>query len=494
MYKDKQSFNQFFLLASARVCGILFSIAIPMYLGRMLPIETYGTYKQLMLFFWFSQVALNLGVDDSVYNFLKWNPEKFPLYSFNAMVFNIMTSGILWFFLVAYKNEIAHLVRNPNLAQYLPVLGYLILTTICSMQIEGMLIVGLNRFNERLIVDIGTELLKSFAVIGAFFFFNSIYIALVFLSLIMTIRLLTTILIIHSVKKSSGLSYGDAPQYFMSQVSYGVPLGASRIMQNILNMDNFFISRFFNLTQFTFYSVGCFENPIVNATRSSMFELVNIEMVDAVKDGDFHKATQAWRSMTRKLFLVVVPFATYMVFFSKELIVFIFSKKYLSSVPFFMIFNIFFFVGALNPEPFFRSTSNTTLALKIKIFGLLIGLFLLVGGAFIGGPIYALSGKILGVFIMNVIGLFFGAKLLGTTIDKLFQWKDLFLVFLVSTFLAAITRIIFWNMSLNVFFILALSFTFYVTVHFILSCYLKIIRDDEIFYLKSKIQRLIIKR
>ena len=159
-----------------------------------------------------------------------------------------------------------------------------------------------------------------------------------------------------------------------------------------------------------------------------------------------------------------------------------------------MIFNIFFFVGALNPEPFFRSTSNTTLALKIKIFGLLVGLFLLVGGAFLGGPIYALSGKILGVFIMNVIGLFFGAKLLGTTIDKLFQWKDLFLVFLVSTFLATVTRIIFWNMSLNVFFILALSFTFYVTFHFILSCYLKLIRDDEIFYLKSKIQRLIIKR
>jgi O-antigen/teichoic acid export membrane protein len=369
--KDKESFNKMIMLTGARIIGIVFSISIPMYLGRKLSIETYGTYKQLMLFFWFSQVALNLGFDDSVYYFLRWNPKKFPLYSFNAMVFNLFMTGLLWMVFTVYKVEISSLVKNPSLAEYLPILGYLVLATVSSMQIEGILIVGLNRFNERLMIEVGTELLKSIAVIVAFYYFNSVYVVLLFLSAIMTVRLIATIAIIHSCKKSAELSYRDAPQYLMAQAKFGLPLGVSRILHNILNMENFFISSFFSLIQFTYYSVGCFENPLVNAARTSMFEMANIEMVSAMSENNTLKAVEVWRSMTRKLFMVIVPFVAYMIFFAHEIITFIFSTKYLASVPFFMVFNLFLIVGAINPEPLFRASSKTHLALKIKVIGLI---------------------------------------------------------------------------------------------------------------------------
>jgi O-antigen/teichoic acid export membrane protein len=492
--KDKESFNKMILLTAARVFGVIFSIAIPMYLGRKLSIETYGTYKQLMLFFWFSQVALNLGIDDSAYYFLRWNPKKFPLYSFNAMIFNLLATGLLWAILVIFKVEISLLIKNPGLVEYLPLLGYLILATVSSMQIEGILIVGLNRFNARLMVDVGTEFFKSFLVIAAFFFFNSVYMALVALSVIMTIRLIATMYIIHSAKRSAELSYREAPQYLLSQLKFGLPLGFSRILQNILNMENFFISSFFSLVQFTYYSVGCFENPLVNAARTSMFEMANIEMVDAMKQDNQQKAIEVWRSMTRKLFMVIVPFVSFMIFFAHEIVVFIFSEKYLLSIPFFMVFNIFLIVGALNPEPLFRATSKTHLALKIKVIGLIIGLSLLVGGAYLGGPMFALVGKILGVFIMNVIGLIVGARLLKTNVLSLFQWKELGGVILISVILAGALRLIFWNSSWHPFWTLALSFTLYGVLHFLLSCWTRLIKDDEIYHLKTTFSRLILRR
>ena len=481
------------MLTGARVIGIIFSIFIPMYLGRKLSIETYGTYKQIMLFFWFSQVALNLGFDDSVYYFLNRNPNKFPLYSFNAMIFNLLITGILWGVLSVFKVEISSLIKNPSLAQYLPMLGYLILATVSSMQIEGILIIGLDRFNERLAVEIGTEFLKSVGTISAFYFYNSVYAVLVFLALIMTARLMATMIIIHKCKVDANLSYREAPKYIISQVKFGLPLGISRIFQNILNMENYFISSFFSLVQFTYYSVGCFENPLVNAARTSMFELLNIEMIDAMRKGNYAKAIEVWRSMTRKVFLIIIPFVFYMIFFAHEIIIFIFSDKYLPSVPFFKVFNVFLFVGALNPEPFFRATSKTNLALKIKLVGLLIGITLLVGGAYLGGPMYALVGKILGVFIMNCFGLIVGAKLLKTNIFNLFQWKELFSIILLSLLLSGGIRLLFWNILWHPFWILALSFSTYCLLHFFISCWVRLIKDDEIYYLKSFYDRFILK-
>jgi len=493
MNSEKESFNKMVLLTMARIFGIAFSIVIPMYLGRKLPVETYGTYKQLMLFFWFSQVALNLGLDDSAYYFLKWEPKKFPLFCFNALVFNFFVTGILWIALIVFKTSIAAFLVNPAIAIYLPLLGFLIFATVSSMQIEGMLFVGLNRFNERLVVDLTTELLKSLAIIGAFFFYNSIEMALYFLCAIMGVRLLATMVLIHACVLKAGLAYVDSIKEFTSQLKYGLPLGVSRILSNALNMENYYISHFFSLTQFTFYSVGCFENPLVNATRASMNELTNIELVDAMKNNDHQKAVRIWRSMTRKLFLFIIPFVAYMICFANEIIRFIFSDKYLQSVPIFMVFNLFLIVGAVNPEAIFRATSKTQLALRIKVLSLLVGIGLIVAGAVWGGMIWALIGKILAVLLMNCLGLFIGAKLLKTNFLNLFQWRELLGVLIVSVIISLFVRLIFWNSSLIPFLVLALSFLLYVSLHFCISCLFRLIKEDELFHLKSIFTRLLTK-
>jgi len=497
MNHDKSSFNRMVLLTGARIFGILFSIAIPMYLGRKLSIEMYGTYKQIMLFFWFSQVALNLGMDDSAYFYFRWEPKKFPLFSFNALVFNSVVTGIIWALIAVYKIDISILLGNPALAQYLPLLGLLIFTTVTSMQIEGILIVGLNRFNTRLWVEMFTELFKSLAIISAFYYFNSLYAVIILLSVIMVIRLLIVIAIINHCRRKEGLSLLEARKHFIKQLKFGLPLGFSRVLQNILNMENFFISHFFSLVQFTFYTVGCFENPLINAARASVFELTNIEMVDAMRKGNKEKAVEIWKSMTRKLFLIVIPFVVYMMFFGKELIRFIFSEKYDAAIPFFIIFNLYLFVGALNPEPIFRATTKTNLTLKIKVVGLAIGLGLFILGAMTGGPLYALVGKIVGVFIMNIVGLAIGAKLIDSHLLQLFNWKDLSKTVILSVLLGLVIRIWIWNFhainSLHVFWVLAYSFSVYVLLHFLLSCKIRLIHDDEIYYLKEKAMKFLLK-
>ena len=160
MTDAKEAFKKTALLTTARLVGMTFSFAIPMYLGRALSVETYGTYKQVMILFWFSQVALNLWFDDSAYYYLRRDRHRFSLYSFNALMFNVIVTGVLWLAVIYFKVELARLLNNPSLANYLPWVGYLIFVTVCSMQSEGILM-GLDRFRQRLALEMGMELLKS---------------------------------------------------------------------------------------------------------------------------------------------------------------------------------------------------------------------------------------------------------------------------------------------------------------------------------------------
>jgi len=488
--QDKQSFNKMLLLTFARIFGILFSIAIPMYLGRSLTVETYGTYKQIMLFFWLSQVALNFGIDDSAYYHLRKTPKLFPLFSFNALRFNLVAMVIILSGLSFFRVQIASALNNPELASYLPLVGFLLLVTVCSAQYEGILI-GLDRFKQRLVVELSMELLKAAAILCGFFFFHSISMVLVFLSTIMTTKLILTWFEINKYKEKYQLEYQDAKKYFKEQLHFGLPLGLGRIVQNLLNMEKFIVSSFFSITQFTFYSVGCFENPLINAVQASMYELVNIELVDATKHGDFKQALEIWRRMNRKLMLVVIPFIIYMCFFATEIITFVFSEKYLSSVPFFIAFNFSVLALAINPEPLFRATSKTRVSLKLRAIFATSGFVLIILAAKFYGPMETLITKVIVLFLMNILGLAIGARFINAHFFQLFRWKQIFGVTSLGLVFSYGLKVLMANYSWHPFWILASSFTLYLLLILISSLLFGIIKNDEKEHLLSLIKKIL---
>lgn len=488
MSSDKASFNRTVALTAARLFGIVFSFAIPMYLGRTLEVEQYGTYKQIMIFYWFSQVALNLGLDDSAYYFLRWEPKKFPLFSFNALIFNLMATTLMAIIFVTFQEPIAQGLNNPDLAQYIPQLSVLMVLTICSMQLEGILI-GLERIKERLALEMGVELLKAIAILCGFIFFNSIHSVLLFLNLIMAARLLTTFFVIEQNKRREQLSYKEALLYWKKQMKYGLPLGLSRILQNILNLEKFLISSFHSVRDFTFYTVGCFENPLINATQASFYEMANIEMVDAMKNNRADHALELWRNMMRKLMMVVVPFVVYMIFFAQEIMVFIFSEKYVESTPYFVVFNIGVLIAAFNPEPLFRASSKTHTILKIKTIGLFIGGLSLVFLASKVAPLYVLWAKTLIIGGLNITGLSIGARLISAKARDLFRWKELFGIAFISLACAWPLHKSLLGTDWGPFWLLASSFSLYLILIFLLSCFSGLITKDE----RDHLFRLIMK-
>ncbi len=491
MSQDKSSFTKTIWLTLARIIGIFFSFAIPMYLGRALEVEEYGTYKQVMLFYWFSQVALNLGLDDSAYYYLRWKPERFALYSFNALSFNLIVTTLIGLTFTLLRDPIAIGLGNPELARYIPLLSLLIVLTVSSMQLEGILI-GLDRLKQRLMLELGVELLKAMAILGAYIFFNSLFIVLIFLSVLMALRLLMTFIIIDSHRKKGGLKYADSLIHLKEQIKFGLPLGLSRILQNILNLEKFLISSLFSVKDFTYYTVGCFENPLVNAAQASFYELANIEMVDAVRAGDKQQALEIWRNMLRKLHLVATPFIVYMMFFSKELMTFIFSDKYVESTPYFIVFNLFVFVQVFNPEPLFRATFKTELFLKIRTIGFVIGAIALVAAAMWLSPLQVLAVKVTVFFVLNSSTLILGGRLLDAGVTKLARWRELALLIGICTALSYAFHLLSekYLQGLPVFWVLAISFSLYGLTCLLFALCTGLISKDERDFIFLKLKKI----
>ncbi|MGZ3773947.1 MAG: lipopolysaccharide biosynthesis protein [Bdellovibrio sp.] len=482
MKAEKKAFNRIVLLTGARIFGVIFSFIIPMYLGRHLAIESYGTYKLIMLIYSLAQLSLNLGFDDSVNYFLRWDKKNFALYSLNALIFNLFTTGLIATLLAVFRFKLAHLLNDPELAKFLPLLGLLIVLTISSQQLEVSLI-NLDHFKERLYLDASTELLKACSILAGFIFFDSLTVVLMFLCALMLIKLFWAIGVIHFYRNKEAVRYRDARRFFSKQAKFGIPLGISRIVQNILNMENLLISSFFNVVQFTFYAVGSFDNPFVNSLRASIYEFINMELVEHVKNRNYEGIQDTWRKMTRKLFLVVIPFTTYMAFFARELIVFVFSEKYASSASFFTIFNIFIFISCFNPEPLFRASSKTAVIFRIRIAGVILGLLMMFAGASLRSPISIMWAKILAVGFINFYGLFTGTRLLQIKLHKLFLWKDMVKLFSLSFSLSFLLRFVFHELAWHPFWILAASFSIYFLGVYLGSCAMNLIKEDESAYL-----------
>lgn len=445
------------ILMFARLIGVIFSFLIPMFLGRHLSIEEYGTYKQVMLIYWFAQITLNLGFDDAAYYYYRLSKDKLALYGFNSLILNLVITGGIAAMLVLFREQLARLLNNPALVEYVFPVSSLIVLTLCSLQFEGFLL-NTNQVKKRFALDISTELSKAVGILVGYVFYNSLHVVLLLLNMIMMLRFFGAVHLIYQHHRAAGFKLWEARLYLGAQFRYGLPLGASRIVHNLLNLETFLVSSVFNLRQFTFYSVGSFENPLINTARGALYEVVNIDLVENIKGGFGRPTLTVWIAMLEKLFMISIPMTVYMIFFSQEVMVFIFSEKFQDSAGYFRVFNLFILFSCLNPEPLFRATQSTGALFKVRLIGGVLGVGLLLAAAFHGEPLEVLWTKVFITGTLNLVGLYVMARLIKISFADIVPTKFIFRILVLSVVIGGFSKAAFDLMALPLFFKLSLSF------------------------------------
>jgi len=128
-------------------------------------------------------------------------------------------------------------------------------------------------------------------------------------------------------------------KFIKEQFIYCIPLGLVGIMQ-VLNthLDKLIISGYFTPSEFAIYSTGTMEIPIVSLVTISLATAALPHMSKEYNTNrNINNALQIWGKITKTSAAIIFPVFFILVFYSKGYIGFLFSEKYFSCIPLFLV-------------------------------------------------------------------------------------------------------------------------------------------------------------
>src|SRR5574340_151974 len=123
-------------LVFAKTVGFIFAVALPLVLVRRLDREQYGLYKQVFLVVSTAGSLLPIGFGMSAYYYLPRERDKQRQTVLNIMAFNILVGVLACLLIVFYPSILTAIFREPQLAQYAPLVGVFIFTSIVGAFLE----------------------------------------------------------------------------------------------------------------------------------------------------------------------------------------------------------------------------------------------------------------------------------------------------------------------------------------------------------------------
>ncbi len=437
---DEKNLENMLLLSTGKLFGFLLAFFIPFFLSRWLTIESYGTYKQLILLWMIFLQIQNLGMDLGLFYFVKTYPENAPIFSSNVIIVNFATTVLTVCVLNVFSMNVANILNNDQLTTYLPYFSLVLLFSIPAQHFEHYL-VSLDKIKWSIALESVHEIFKSGIIILGFLLYDSLKYVLLMLSALYFIKLLTLIWFNHRLIKHRHVDVTKGATWLRKQVLYGFPLGIARLISAVIYFDKIIISFMYSITQFTVYSVGCFEIPFARTVLNTIWELAAMEMVVAQNENMRQRLIFLMKDTLRKISILSIPIVIFGVVFGNEIITFIFSSTYESSVPYFRLFMLTFITNSFDCELIFRVFKENKIFLKIQTLNLFLTLSMMTTFGVIYGPFGALGGKVIASFISLYIMFIKVRGFLKLSISDFVPWNNIAFITLACTTFSTITYI-----------------------------------------------------
>jgi len=324
--------ERFGLLLFANAAGLGLWLLATAVIVRLLPVETYGTYRQLLLLYDSLYVFFVLGMSTGVSYFIPRLEERYWL-GFLALVTAVLTGSGLTMGLGLYlgRSFISAAFSNPSLEFGLrwfwlyPVFaipvsviggGYLVSTGKVRAAAFGVLLVAVTTILAVLLpavfrLDIG-------ALAGA----------LAGVSAVQFLVLLGLAVFLHRRNRFQW------PSGIVRSVgAYTLPLMGVAAVGAVANrMDSYFVSLSLGPGQFAFYSVGARTVPFLSMFVGIAFLTTLPVLSERFGRADHKAALEIWHRVIKKLLLVLLPLVGLIAVAARSIIVLLYTETYAMAV------------------------------------------------------------------------------------------------------------------------------------------------------------------
>lgn len=480
-------------LITGQMLSLLLGFVLPLFLVRVLSKHDYGLYAQLNVILSFCTVFFSLGFSSELYYSYPTASEKEKKVLVSQSFALLVLSGLIACILLYIPAIKQHVTSDQDFLSLYNYLTFAVLFSVPEIIITVLYVLTHDNRASTFFLPAMT-ILRVALILGAYLIcptIKSVFIAVSFAVFFKFVYVLFyTLRVIWSHKGEEFFSI----EILKQQLNYSLPLGlASSTRVLVQQLDKLIILSFVSPAVYAIYSIAFYGVPGLTQVYLSISQVYIPRMAASFKGADLKTLLALYHSMVLKTLSYTIPMIFIIMLFADPIIPFLFSDKYVDSIPYFQIYLLTFIVQSVGCGNILRATGETKYSLRAYIYTAIV----MIPFTYFAIKYFYLNGAIvsatIGAILPKLILTVYDARVIHTSLSLLFPWKKISKIVVISL-VCIIPFCLFSYVQDNISFgVCIFLISFYLIAVFVVQMYCNvfIISLDE---LKLYINRYLLKK
>ena len=397
-------------LITGQMFSLLLNFLLPLILVRILTKNDYGVYAQFNVILSFCTVFFSFGLSSELYySYPSATERERRILIFQSLLL-LFIAGIVAFGVLYIPVIKQYIISDGSFSNNYLYLGLAVWFSVPEILITALYVLNHLYLKWPKIESIFIAIVISIAIK---FFYVSFY-------------------AFELIKKNEGTRLIDR-HILQEQLKYSIPLGiASSTRVFVQQMDKLIILAFVSPAAYAIYSIAFYGVPGLTQVYLSISQVYIPRMAAAYKSNDLNNVITLYHSMVSKTLSYTIPIVLIVILFADPIIPFVFSSKYIDSIPYFQLYLLTFIVSSIGCGNILRATGETRKSLLAYVYTAII----LIPFTYLAIKFYYLNGAIvaaiLGSILPKLLLSMYDAKAIRISIFRLYPWKIISKIFLIS--------------------------------------------------------------
>lgn len=424
-------------LTASRLITAAISFVSVMLLSRLLSLEEYGTYSQLLLVTNVMSTLLMLGLPFSINYYLARAETVKERKSFLSVYYSLSTilSIVIGVVLFIAAPVIVDYFENELLKNFIYFLIIFPWANIVITSIENVLIVY-KRASILLLFRVANSIaLLSIIILVKVFNWNFH----IYMFLFILIQIMFAIIVYVIVNKiSEGINISFDRIQIKKILVFSLPIGLASVVGIInIEFDKLMIGKLLDTEHLAIYTNASREIPIT-LVASSLTAVVLPEIARYLKKDNTKNALELWGNSTVLSYIIICFFSMGLIVYAKDVIVLLYSEKFLPGIAVFRVYCLLLLLRST----YFGMILNAKGATKFIFYSSLASIAINACLNYVFFLIFGIVGSAIATFLSQLLLTFVQlratSKLINVPFVKILPWKKLLFITFVNIFLGCL--------------------------------------------------------
>lgn len=410
--------------------GLLISLLIPIILARSFSQDDFGLYIQIIFVVSVLIEVSKWGIINSLYHYYSTNSKSRAELLSQSFYMLLLIGLIIATIILFFDDQIYNFLNIVDEPKLLGAMIIYVLLMLSSLILDSIYILE-KKVLTFFIYEIVNKSLKAVFILFAFSMYGTIIHIIYFITLYAFVKFIFTYFYLRQNYKIS--LFKIKKSLLVDQIKYFMPIGCARLVGEIgKKADKFLLIYFLSPTSYAIYAIAYLGIPVISLLVTSISQVVVPKMSLSFKNNEILSIKQLWHKAIFKYALLIIPLIGLFEILAEEIIIILFTDKYVDSVVIYQIFLLGIFLNVFSPSIVLRSVKKTKVIFYSHFFSaiaaIICGYFLIKSYGMIGGAISFLIASTVRTFIqLAAIKKFLTLKLV-----ELVPWSLIFRITIIS--------------------------------------------------------------